>query len=330
MARRVRVYTDPNIRNVERFDAPSTLDVHVDQALSNISIAYRNENYIADQVFPIVPVKKQSDLYFVFEKSGWFRDEAGPRGVGARAPRVDYFIKRGGPYAAVEYAAAKGVPDEVVDNADNPLAPQREATDFVTEKLLLRLEVDVAGKVFTAANWTNSGAPNSGANSWGNDTSDPINDVVGPGNVRETLRQAIGRYPNTLVLGAKVFAALKRHPDLLDRVRYTSPTYGIDTGFLQKVFEVEKILIGTAIYDTAKEGAASTLTDVWGNSAWFGYVPPNPGLMTPAAGYVFAWRQRQVNRYRELEEHQDMIECLMSWATQITSPDSGFLLTSVV
>lgn len=327
MARRVMVYRDPNI---ERFDAPNALDVHMDGPLSNISIAYRNENYIADQIFPIVPVKKQSDLYFIFEKTAWFRDEAGPRAPGTRAPRVDYFLKRGGPYATVEYAAAKGVPDEVVDNADSPLAPAREATDFVTEKLLLRLEVDVAGKAFNTANWTNSGNPNSGANTWGNDTSDPINDVVGPGLVRETMRQAIGRYPNTCVMGAKVFAALKRHPDLIDRVRYTSPTYGIDVGFLKKVFEIDRMYVGTAIYDSAKEGTPSSLTDVWGNSVLFAWVPPTPGLMTPAAGYVFAWKQRQVNRYRELQEKQDVIESLMNWATVVTSADSGYLLQNVV
>jgi len=44
---------------------PTVHDVHIDGPLANISIAYRNSGYIADQVFPNVPVTKKSDKYFV-------------------------------------------------------------------------------------------------------------------------------------------------------------------------------------------------------------------------------------------------------------------------
>lgn len=44
---------------------PTKSSVHIDSAMSNISIAYRNENYIAEQIFPNVPVQHQSDKYFV-------------------------------------------------------------------------------------------------------------------------------------------------------------------------------------------------------------------------------------------------------------------------
>jgi hypothetical protein len=44
---------------------PTVNDVHIDGPLANISIAYKNAGYIADQVFPIVTVQKKSDKYFV-------------------------------------------------------------------------------------------------------------------------------------------------------------------------------------------------------------------------------------------------------------------------
>ena len=44
---------------------PGVHDVHIDGPLGNISIAYKNTQYLADQVFPVVPVAKQSDKYFV-------------------------------------------------------------------------------------------------------------------------------------------------------------------------------------------------------------------------------------------------------------------------
>lgn len=106
---RKNVYTDPRI---ERFSSPSKHQVHIDAPMTNISIAYRNSKYIANEIFPVVPVVKQSDLYFKFEKSVWFRDEAKMRAPGARAARVEYSVAAAGPYSCVEYAAAKVVPDK--------------------------------------------------------------------------------------------------------------------------------------------------------------------------------------------------------------------------
>ena len=44
---------------------PTPQDVHIDAALSNISIAYKPVGMVADMVFPSVPVDKQSDYYYV-------------------------------------------------------------------------------------------------------------------------------------------------------------------------------------------------------------------------------------------------------------------------
>ena len=44
---------------------PTVGDVHVERPLSNISVAYRNPEYIFDQIFPTVSVQKKSDVYFV-------------------------------------------------------------------------------------------------------------------------------------------------------------------------------------------------------------------------------------------------------------------------
>lgn len=57
---------------------PSLHSVHIDAPLTNISVAYlqAQTNFIAPRVFPVVPVDKQSDLYFTYTKNDWFRDEA--------------------------------------------------------------------------------------------------------------------------------------------------------------------------------------------------------------------------------------------------------------
>ena len=63
---------------------PSLNQVHVDAILTNISVAYmqKAENFIADKVFPAVPVDKKSNLFFKYNKNDWFRDEAKKRAEG--------------------------------------------------------------------------------------------------------------------------------------------------------------------------------------------------------------------------------------------------------
>ena len=99
---------------------PTLHDVHIDGPLSNVSIAYRNETYLADQVFPILPVTKKSDKYFVFGREAWFRNVAAERAPGDAAKEIDYGITTAS-YNCVVKALAHVVPDEVRMNADSPL-----------------------------------------------------------------------------------------------------------------------------------------------------------------------------------------------------------------
>ena len=50
---------------------PTLNDSHVDAILTNISVAYmqKQENFIAEKVFPNIPVDKKSDKYFVYTKN---------------------------------------------------------------------------------------------------------------------------------------------------------------------------------------------------------------------------------------------------------------------
>ena len=54
--------------------SPVLQDVHVSAALTNVSVAYfqDEENFIADKVFPVVPVVHQTDQYFVWNIGDFF------------------------------------------------------------------------------------------------------------------------------------------------------------------------------------------------------------------------------------------------------------------
>lgn len=295
---------------------PTIRDSHVDQPLSNVSIAYMNEQYIAGEIFPVINVTKKSDLYYIFDKGAWFRNRSGTRAPGTRAPQSDYAISTGS-YNCINDSLAKLVPDEVVAVADEPLRPLVEATQFVTDGLLLGMEIRVANLVTTAANWTTSNSP---ATQWTSDTSDPWGDIDTAinGVVNNT-----GRMPNVAAMSWDVWRNLRQHPDFLDRVKYTRPSGRVEPEDLRSWFGFDKVLIGTAIQDSAQEGATASLTYVWGDDFWCGFVPNNAALMTPAAGYTLMWGPRTVRTYRLDPEHSDLIEAENFTDELITASDAG-------
>lgn len=302
--------------------APTRRQVHLTAALGNISIAYKNDSFIASEIFPVVPVQKQSDKYFIYEKTDWFRNEAAMRAPGTRGPLVEYSLTSD-TYSCQPIAAGTLVPDEIVDNADNPLQPMRDAVEYATQKVMLKAEVDVAADVFGNSVWSGSATPST---TWDDDASDPLTDVeIG----REYVVGLIGREPNVIVMGRNVWTDLRHHPDLLDRIKYTS-TGVMTPQLLGQLFGVQKLLIGNAIYDSAAEGATSSYSYVWGKHLWIGFVPPNPGLMVPAAGYLFTWKNRQVETYRLGPEKTEFVRVEWHYDSKVTAADAGYLCKSCV
>ena len=204
---------------------PSINSVHVDAILTNISVAYlqNQDNFIADKVFPVIPVDKKSDKFFTYTKNDWFRDEAQRRAGGTESAGGGYGLSTGS-YSADVFAFHKDVDDQTLYNADSPLNPLREATEFVTRRLMLRKEVQWNTDFFAASIWGNdyagvAGAPGaSQVKQWSDyAASDPIDDIE---DAKAGILSTTGMEANTLVLGYDVFRSLKNHPDIVDRIKY--------------------------------------------------------------------------------------------------------------
>jgi hypothetical protein len=280
--------------------------------------------YIADQVLPRVPVENQSDVYYIFEEGAWFRlPDKSKRAPGTRAPRIDYTLTTGC-YFCIEYALANGIPDEVRDNADDPLRPDEDATKFVTSQVYNLYEDRVATLVTACANWANSSSPTT---QWDDATSDPVGDV---NTARNNVLKFTGHLPNTLVMGWEVWSYLKDHPDMLDRIKHTQRGI-LTTDLAAGVFEVDRLLVGRAVKDTATlEGQSASMGFIWGKQAVLMYVPDSPGLMVPAAGYTFVWKPFEVSRFREDQERQDVVEVRQNVDEVITGSIAGHCIAAAI
>ncbi len=310
---------------------PTPSDAHIDAAMSNISLAYRNAQYIADELFPPVPVGKSSNKYFIFPKGSWFRNEAGVRAPGARAKRGGYVLSND-TYHCDEHAFAKEIPDEDREEADVPLTPDQDATEFATDKVQLEKEILVASKTIKTGNWTtDEDAEGHWAAGSGNTFIADVEKGI------EAIRTLTGRYPNRMVIDSKTLSQIKQESTVLDRIKYTER--GIVTpDLIAAMFDLEKVLIGTALYSSAEEkadGTDFTGVDIWENTATKGsacllYVPPNPGKKIPSGGYLFTRKTRAVRRWREEAEHQDVIEAFEKYDAKVTGSDLGYLFYDTI
>ena len=299
------------------------------------------DNYIADKVFPVIPVDKKSDKYFTYTKNDWFRDEAQRRAPATESAGGGYGISTDN-YSADVWAFHKDVPDQIVANADNPLNPLREAAEFVTNRLLLRRENQFVSDFMTTGVWSvdiagTAGTATSGqtATQWSNYTSsDPIEDIEAG---KASMLSKTGFEANTLVLGYEVFRQLKNHPDLVDRIKYTS-SQTITSEMIAAMFDIPRVIVSKAVKATNVEGATEAYAFATGKTALLAHVAPQPGLMTPSAGYTFSWTGVSgglgatigTSQFRMDSIRADRVEAEVAFDNKVVSADLGYFFNNIV
>lgn len=333
---------------------PTPRSVHTDAALTNISIMHRNQKYLADRIFQTIMVKKQSDYFYKFPKGAWFRNDARLRGPGGHAARGGYQILSD-LYTCKEYAFAHPVPIELINNADAAIQPMATGVEFATNKIILKKEKLLSDLVCTASNWASSEDAEGGwAATVDGSGNTFIDDVL---SAKETIRKLIGVYPNVMVLDAKTFKEVKQEYTVLERIKYTGTSgkpADVTAQTLAALFELDEVLIGTAIHSDAEETVAGTefnAVDLWETNAGKGscflfYRPPSPGLEIPAAAYAFNWPSdvgqesrrlaggggivRSVRYWWEDSPKQWVIEASECLDIKVVSSDAGFLFYDTI
>lgn len=305
---------------------PSLGSVHQNAALERLAIGYENEEYVMDGVFPRVPVTKESDIYYVWNKGDVFRDEAEIVRPGDRAKRGGYAHSTG-TYSTEEIKFAWAIPDRVRNNADTALGPALNATARVIDKIMLSMERTRATLLTTTANW--SAGNSSPSTKW--DASSGSTPIANFMTARRAVRNAIGVRANTAVMSEEVAEVLLEHADILDRIKYIGQSPAMASiQALQQVLRIPRIIVCSAMYNSAKKGQAAVMAPVLTDSVWVGYVSPAPNIQNPSAGYTFVVGGHRVRSWREEAEEQNVYEAALNVDCQVTASDAGYVLTNVL
>lgn len=328
---------------------PAQSDLHVNGPLSSVAVRYlQNANrYIATQVFPQVPVEHQSDLYWKYSKSDWLRTDAARRAPGTETPGVGWNMNSDTYFCHV-YGVHKNIDDQIRSNADSNFKLDADATRFITGQLLLKRDIDWAAKYFVTGVWateyTGVASAPTGTQflQWDQAASDPLRDTT---TWFENFDELTGEKPTIMVAGVDVWKALKNHPSILDRIKYTQK--GVVTeDLVASFFGVDKFIVARArqttvaqVNDAATQDAAATYSRVVNKKAiGLYYAPSSPSTQLPSAGYTFTWNGYSVGnkdglavrRFRMEPIRSDRIEAEMTYDMKVVSTDCGVFINTAV
>ena len=317
--------------------------VHIDQPLSNLTLAYVQEqtNFVADKVFPVVGVQRQSDKYYLYDRANMNRSgdvkKLAPR---TEVNRIGMAISNAAYYADV-YGIGMDFDEQTLANEDAMLEVRAAGAQTLINRVLIEREEQFASSFFSAGVWTTDVTP---SNLWSDYTnSTPITDVTAG---RRTMQLKSGGFkPNTMVIGKEVRDILINHPDVLARLNggaTVSNTALITDAKLAEIFEVENFYVMEAVKNGAAEGLAEANAFIGGKNALLVHTPRASGLMTPAAGLTFAWNNiPSVNNLGiTVESFSDdalkrvqvaeQIQVKMAYDMKVVGADLGYFFEDVV
>lgn len=314
---------------------PTRGDVHVDRALSNVSVAYLQAatDFISMTAFPSVPVMHQSDKYYLFDSADFRRDQAKPRAPGTESAGSGFDLTTP-TYSCEIYALHKDVADQIRRNADPVINMDRSSSEFVMQQLLIQKEIQWASDYFTTGVWSTDVVGDVGFAQWDDASSDPEADIDAG---KAAIKLTTGLNANTLIVNYDTHLALKRHPVIADRFKHTSAD-SITTAMLARYFEVDRYMVASASYTTSAEGAATEANAfIAGKNALLCYVAPSPGIMTPSAGYTFTWSAfsganggARTSKFRMDALASDRIEGEFAYDHKVVLPQAGYFYDQTV
>lgn len=314
---------------------PTSTDVHADAALTDFSIAYVQDqnNFVAGSSMPWFPVQHKSDLYFVFNKDDWMRDDAvKQRAEGEGAPRSGFTLSKGS-YNATPWWTAVPLSQLTQANADPSLPLDRAATQLVTQRMLIRRERLFATSFMTTGKWGKDYVGGTDFTPWDDYASDPKKNID---DAKNYMAKLTGFVPNCFTVAYTVHQALCRHPLFVDRIKYTSDA-SISADIIKRYLELDEYYVTKAAYSSSNEGAASpTQAFAVGPNALLTYKEGTPTVMSPTAATVFGWSGLtglnnmgvRIDQFYDQDKKEDVVRGEFAFDMKITGSDLGVFFSA--
>lgn len=260
-----------------------------EQVLKGISLAYLNEqdSFIAEKIAPEVPVVKESAKIASYGADS-IRLVNTIRATGANSSQVDLTTSLATHYVLEDHALHDYVSYEDYENAEDPIDPQADTVEHLTQLVALAKEYSLATAMQATATYTGGNYVTlSGGSVWSDYVnSDPFRDMLTGIN---TIRSKSMKMANTLILPYDTLMNLLLHPKVQDKLGI-----GLDMtqerlfAVIGKVLGIQNVLVAKAQYNSAGKGATMALGELWTDCAILAYIEQTPRIKSQTFALTYA------------------------------------------
>lgn len=305
----------------------------------DVSIGYRNARYIATHPYPVKQFNSPKVKVFVYNKGDQFRSQAVLRAPGA-ASRMRHRKGSSVNVDTNQYGISEQITDEdlatrnLPEGATPPIDLTGDATRSNADQHDLRQEIAVSASI-TGATW--AGGNNDVAGLW-----EPLgatNTFVADLMTGLAALEALGHFgPFGLLIDGKTWRPLSQSDDLVDRIKHTGRD-SITTTLLANLFDLQEVVIGKAMKNTADEkadGTDGTFKQIWEKNedkgmAFLYVIPPGvsgkqivvPGLQAKSKMLMNGGRVSE--QWYEKREHAWTVETREDIGLKIIDLSAGYL-----
>lgn len=306
-------------------------DVHQNATLSNMSVQYANEEFIGTQLLPVLPVAKESDIYYIYpkrERLNYPDDQMSDRGQA----REIHETRTTDNYICKQFGYSNFVAARTLANQDAPLDEMVDLVESINEGLAFRREKRISVIMNASGNFGANTSAIIAAERWDTPAGgDPIKVIQ---DMKAEIWQGRGASTLKAYSSLGVYNVLSRHQQILDLFKYNGSSPGLATpsmivGFLG----IPEYLIGQAREETANEAAVASYSRLWGDNFGIVRVAQRMSKRNAVFGYTLRHGPSLTGvEYDKFKGHGGgyTAQVSVSEVHKVVAEDTGYLKETVI
>lgn len=303
------------------------------ESFTEFDLEMDRRGFISGEVFPVAEVASQAGNFGRIPLEQLLANRETKRAPGSGYARSDWTFDPE-VYACVEHGAEEPVDDRESAMYAQYFDAEQVAASRALDVVLRNAESRVASVLFD--NWTGTSQPVTTA--WSDKaTSVPRDDVSA---AQVAVWNAIGIWPNALIINRLVFNDLIDNNSIIERLKYAGiqdPDPGaITRAAMAQALGVDMLMVAGSPKNTAAEGQSRSLAPLWSNSyAQVCLVATTNDFREPCIGRTFHWGEDgssiggTFETYRDESVRADIVRARHDVDEKLLYQEAGIRLTGV-
>lgn len=299
---------------------------------NEFDLEMNTQRMIALQVLPVLETGLQAGVFGKIEVESLLRAVDTRRGSNG-AYNTSEFKFTTDSYATVENGIAIPVDKRNQKIYANYFDAEMVAARLARHSVQMNMEQRVAALIFNSGTFT----PTAVADEW-DDTAacDPLTDVEAA--VKRLYAKGI--MANALIVNWKVFRNLRNSEQIIARITASgagqpAKANDITLQMLATVFDLEKVIVGGAQYNSAIEGQEASIQPIWSDEYAAVARITSGGIEDPGIGRTFHWGEDgstiggTMESYYDEDVRADKIRCRMETQEKVIYTEALELLSNI-